>query len=157
MTWRDNLRPASFRGARCHTEDRRKMGGRRNVHHEYPKRDQPAVEDFGRRQRRWRQRCYCIGATYMAERDAMLDALERGGPGTFVDHWTGEHRVVVDDFTMIETREEGGFVLFEIDFAEAGGAAAPIALAGAASLLIGGAAAGLVNNAVSQFRSRFNG
>ena len=44
--WRDNLVPASFRGAVFHVEASSRAGGRRTVVHEYPKRKTPILRTW---------------------------------------------------------------------------------------------------------------
>ena len=83
--WRDRYRKGSFRGAAFVTTRGEFAGGRRTVVHEFPGRDEPVNEDMGRRARRFTIECHCIGADYMTARDALLDALEKGGDGLLVD------------------------------------------------------------------------
>lgn len=152
MTWRENLRRASFRGVTFHTDESTQIGGRRNVHHEYPKRDAPAVEDFGRRQTAWRVRAYIVGPDYMGQRDALAAALDAAGPGRYVDHWRGEVQAVVDEYRMTESSRDGGLVSFDIRFKAAGGGLAPQALLASAVSLVAPGAAGVVVAAVAAFK-----
>ncbi|MFX9939048.1 DNA circularization N-terminal domain-containing protein, partial [Acinetobacter baumannii] len=66
MTWRDQLRPASFRGVPFHVTQATGTFGRRSVTHEYPFRDLPYVEDLGRRARTLRIEALLLGEDYMA-------------------------------------------------------------------------------------------
>ena len=154
--WLGQLRDSSFRGVPFFTADRSGTGGRRNVHFEFPKRDDPDSEDMGRRQRFLAPIAYVLGSDYMAARDRLIDALEKGGPGTYVDHFGKEHRVVVDDYDYRETSQDGGYCEFHIAFAEAGQAGgAPRQIAAAAFASLAPLAAGVVTSAVSSFRSRY--
>lgn len=47
MSWKNKLRPASFRGASFGVESHQTEQGRRTQVHEYPGRDDPYVEDLG--------------------------------------------------------------------------------------------------------------
>lgn len=129
MTWRDEFQPGSFRGAAFRTEGHERSGGRRIAHFEFPGRDDPMVEDLGRRQRQFSIDCHVVGADYRAARNALIDALEAAGPGLLVHPWHGQVMVVVNDFTSSESTDEGGICRFQITFAEAGQAvAAPVAI-----------------------------
>lgn len=132
MTWRDQYQAGSFRGASFRTEGHERSGGRRNVASEFPGRDEPEVEDLGRRARQFSLDCHVLGEDYFTDRDALLDALEAAGPGLLVHPWHGQMMVIVLDYSSSESTEEGGICRFRITFKEAGLAVpAPIALASA--------------------------
>lgn len=114
------LIPASFRGMPFHVDVGAKVSGRRNVVHEYPKRDDPYTEDMGRRARRFQISAYVIGSFYVLERDALVAALELEGAGTLIHPTMGAMQVVCDGYSVSESREEGGMARFEIQFVEAG-------------------------------------
>jgi len=118
--WFDYLRPASFRGAQFHVETGGKRGGRRNVTHEFPKRDDPYAEDMGRRARRWTISAYVIGDDYADRRDDLIDACEQEGPGLLVHPTIGEEQVVCDYYHVVESRERGRMAEIEMQFTEAG-------------------------------------
>ena len=128
----NNLREASFRGARFEVDDVEASGGRRVVLHEYPLRDTPYSEDLGRRAREFSVRGYIIqGRTYdyTSARADVLKALEAYGPGELVHPWHGEVNVVVDDYRLRESMERGGLLELDIRFREAGQLANPTASA----------------------------
>lgn len=128
----NNLREASFRGARFEVDDVEASGGRRVVLHEYPLRDTPYSEDLGRRAREFSVRGYIIqGRTYdyASARADVLKALEAYGPGELVHPWHGEVNVVVDDYRLRESMERGGLLELDIRFREAGQLANPTASA----------------------------
>ncbi|CAM5772007.1 hypothetical protein LMIY3S_03699 [Labrys miyagiensis] len=114
------LIPASFRGMPFHVEIGAKASGRRNVVHEYPKRDDPYTEDMGRRARKFQISAYVIGSFYVLEREALVSALETEGQGTLIHPTMGPVQVICDGYTVAESREEGGMARFEIQFVEAG-------------------------------------
>lgn len=118
--WRDRLLPASFRGAQFHVETGGRQGGRRIARHEFPKKDKPYSEDMGRRARVMRIAGYVIGPDYTFERDDLISALERSGPGMLVHPTQGQMLVVVDDFFCSESRQRGGMAEFDMSFIEAG-------------------------------------
>lgn len=76
MSWRDQLRDGSFRGVPFKIQASRALVGRRGQVHEYPLRDKPYAEDLGRRARAFNVECFVLGADYMAQRDALIAALE---------------------------------------------------------------------------------
>src|SRR6187549_894076 len=124
MSWRDDLTKVeingrrmiagSFRGAVFFVEDHTQTGGRRLVRDELPYADDPYVDDLGRKARDFGVRCYLIGDGYVAQRDALLDALEAQGPGTLVHPYRGVRTCAVDAYTLNETRDDGGLASFDI-------------------------------------------
>jgi prophage DNA circulation protein len=123
--WRARLQPASFNGAGFYVEADVKAGGRRNVRHEFPKRDTPYTEDMGRRVRRFVITGYVIqnrsnGFDYTVPRDALIAALETEGPGLLIHPTLGQDLVVQDTYQVTERQERGGMAEFEMTFYEAG-------------------------------------
>ena len=118
MTWRDNLVPASFRGAGFHIEAGSKAGGRRNVDHEYPKRDTNYTEDMGRKGRRFSIQAYVIGPDYTDDRDELIAAMEAEGPGLLIHPTMGELMCNPDTYQAQESRLRGG--MCELSFIESG-------------------------------------
>lgn len=130
MTWREDLRRvtlpdgrrligASFRGVPFLVEASDRGGGRRAVVHEFPFRDDPFVEDLGRRARSFRVEGYVIGDDYLVQRDALLAALEDiAGPGELVHPFHGVRRAICLNVTVRESRTDGGMATFAIDLVE---------------------------------------
>lgn len=132
MSWRDSLRPPSFRGAEFKIETGARGGGRRQAVHEFPKRDEPYAEDMGRRARKFQVNAYFVqsprnGFDYTAERDALIAALEQEGPGLLIHPTMGEFDVSVDTYNVSERRTTGGYCEIDIQFVEAGSQTSPIA------------------------------
>lgn len=129
--WRDDLRRvviggvrlvgASFRGVTFLVESGERSGGRRIVRHEFPLRDDPFVEDLGRKGRGFRVDGYVIGDDYMVQRDALLAALEDvAGPGTLIHpHYSKAKQVACESVSVRESKSEGGVAMFSIEFVEA--------------------------------------
>lgn len=124
MLWRDNLVPASFKGAGFKVSAAVKSSGRRIVEHEFPMRDIPWAEDLGRRARRFTVTGYIVQGPrepdYQATRDALVVQLESSGPGLLVHPTMGTATVVVDTYAITESRDRGGIAEFEMVFREAG-------------------------------------
>lgn len=125
MSWRDNLRPASFRGVSFYIAEVQIGAGRRLARHEYPQRDLPYLEDMGRKAREYKIEAYVLGADYMVGRDALLAAIEKPGPGQFVHPWHGTLVAVVQDCSLTESTQSGGYAKFSLTFVEAGKREAP--------------------------------
>lgn len=131
MTWRDELRRvtlsdgrvlvgASFRGVPFFVDESTRGGGRRLVNHEFPYRDDNYVNDLGRRTRTFQVQGYVIGADYVAQRDALLAALEdTAGPGELVHPYHGVRRALCGPCSVHETTRDGGMGTFSMEFTEA--------------------------------------
>jgi len=118
MAWRERMGPASFRGVQFYVDAAELRSGRKAVIHEYPLRDEPFVEDLGRRVRSLPVEGYILGADYMERRDTLIAALEERGPGELVHPYYGTRRVICTSFTVRESREDGGIARFTIQFEE---------------------------------------
>lgn len=120
MSYRDSIRPASFRGVPFETEGTQSTFGRRNITHEYPQRDQPFIEDMGRSVRKFTVDAFVLEPDYLAKRDRLLAALEQGGPGTLIHPFYGSLDVSVDSFSITENKRDGGMASMSITFLESG-------------------------------------
>lgn len=127
--WREQLQPASFRGVAFSVVRAGGTFGRRTVLHEYPFRDEPYVEDMGRKAREIRIEAIILGADYMATRDALIAAIEQAGPGKLVHPTLGEMTVSVTDggVSIDESTSEGGSCRITFSCIESGQARFPSA------------------------------
>lgn len=114
MSWREQLREGSFRGAPFKVEGHDLEGGRRAAIFEFPQRDDPVGEDLGRRARQMSLDLFVIGDDYMADRDRLIDAFETAGSGTLVHPYLGTRTVQVLSFRVRESTEEGGLARFQL-------------------------------------------
>ena len=131
-TFFNNLRQASFRGAKFEVDDVDASGGRRLVKHEYPLRDVPYTEDMGRKAREYSVKAFVVQGrnySYFDARKELLKALESYGPGTLIHPWHGEIKVCVDRYSLRESMESGGLLQVDITFCEAGSLEQPTATA----------------------------
>lgn len=117
--WQLNLVPASFKGVPFKVDAGGKAGGRRSATFEYPKKNTPFSEDMGRRAKRLAITGYVIGDNYVAERDALTDALDSDGAGILVHPTLGQLNVL-GTYQTSETRQRGGICMIEMSFVEAG-------------------------------------
>lgn len=119
--WRKALRPGSFRGVPFKVKGVQTQVGRRAVIHEYPQRDEAFPEDLGRKARQFSIEAIVIGPEYHTARDALIEALEKPGPGLLVHPYYGQRTVTLSGPARIsESPEEGGLARFSLDFVEAG-------------------------------------
>lgn len=122
MAWRDAILQGSFRGVEFHLDGHEGEVGRRVAVHEFPGRDKPLTEDLGRKARMYSVDAYVLGAEYLAQRDALLRAVEQPGPGELVHPYFGRMRATVVECKVSETTKAGGMARFAIKFVDASGA-----------------------------------
>jgi len=120
MSWRDQLMPASFRGAHFHVDMGVRAGGKRLVPHEFPKKDEGYTEEMGRQLKRFTVNGYVVGPSFIFERDMLVLALEAEGSGWLILPTGFSGNVQCDVFNVIERREQGGMAEIEMTFVEAG-------------------------------------
>jgi prophage DNA circulation protein len=124
--WRDNLVPASFRGAVFHVETSSRASGRRVVNHQYPKRNTNYAEDMGRESVRWNINGYLIlrdkgiGGNLLSQIAALLGALEADEAGMLMHPTLGAMLVMCERYSYSDKRSSGGYVEFDMQFLEAG-------------------------------------
>lgn len=125
MAWRDQWQTATFRGVKFRFRSASAVLGRRNVVHSYPGRDDPYVEDMGRKAREFTLEAFVLGTDYMAWRDQLEAACEKSGPGELVHPTRGRMQVAVQDCRPTESVDAGGMASYSLSFIEAGGNAFP--------------------------------
>jgi prophage DNA circulation protein len=117
-SWREKLRPASFRGVAFGVLEGQLRFGRRVAIHEYPFRDTVWVEDLGKLGRRVAFNGFLVGDDCIAQRDLLIKACEDAGAaegGELVHPTLGRMRVsLADAVTCIERWDRGR--VFEIGF-----------------------------------------
>ena len=118
--WRDQLRPASFRGVPFVVVSADGEHGRRLAPHEYPLRDDPWHEDMGRKFRSFSFEAFVLEPGHIAAAQALIDACETAGSGKLVHPWIGEMEVVLTGCKVRFSHAEGGMASFSLSFAEAG-------------------------------------
>ena len=137
MTWKDRLQDASFRGVPFKVEEESAGTGRRVETHEYPNRDKPYTEDLGKITFRPSITAYVVGDDCFDQRDRLIDALNKPGPGTLVHPTYGELKVCVDGEVRVSTsKNEGRIVRFDLKFVEAGELSYPTSGAATAQTLM---------------------
>ena len=117
MSWRSQLRPASFRGVPFGVVDVENEGGRRTVLHEVPMLDDPFVEDMGKSSHKITITGFVLGVDYLSRAKALFDALEQEGSGTLVHPYFGEVNVALAaTFKCKQTAQDGGMAVFTMSF-----------------------------------------
>jgi len=114
--WRDQRREASFRGVPFLVDNDSVPVGRRTQLHEYPKRDQPMVEDMGRQTREYKFEGFVAGSDFLAQRDRLLVALDTPGPGELIHPWFGRITVTAGKCELAHDRRELGVARFSLVF-----------------------------------------
>lgn len=127
MAWKDELRPATFRGAGFKVDNADSTHGRRQAVHEFAQRDVPQTEDLGRKGREFSVVGYILGKDYFGPRDTLIEACETAGPGVLVHPYRGEMNVVCRGLAVSESAAEGGMCRVTMTFLEAGSASFPSA------------------------------
>jgi prophage DNA circulation protein len=130
MSWRDRLRPASFRGVAFFVREAEAGVSRNVVEHEYPGQAPPYFEDLGRRARTWTIEGYVVGDDYQAQRDRLVTAAEsEDGPGDIVHPYYGTLRVHCRGISVRESASEGRMARVLLQFVEASEQVAPTSVA----------------------------
>lgn len=115
MSWRDNFTgKGKFRNAEFLVKSDETIFGRRKQVHEYPLRDEPYIEDLGKKGREFTIDAYVIGPDYMAARDKLMDEIEKPGAGVLVHPYYGTLRVSILDSRISQSTSEGGQARFTL-------------------------------------------
>lgn len=115
------LHKASWRGVSFVVEENVTQVGRRNVEHLYPYRDIPWMEDIGRKARIFEVEGFLVGDDVIAQRDKMVAACERPGPGTLVHPTFGTLTVsLAESVRFRESKSHGRKISINFTFEESG-------------------------------------
>ena len=121
-SWREKMRPSSFRGVPFEVKAREGETGRRGPDFEFPDRDDGYAKDLGKKLRRYKVDAFLLasrlGGDYLPAKNKLLEALEKKGPGEYIDQWGDAWQVQVRGVTWRESVEDGGYVSFAITFVE---------------------------------------
>jgi prophage DNA circulation protein len=117
MAWRDRFTAiGSFRGAQFVVRSGDETFGRRVQIHEFPGRDDPQPEDLGLRKKEHSIEVFVSGDHYEDKRDALIEAINKPGPGTLLHPYMGSLNVTITDARKRESTREGGMASFTIGF-----------------------------------------
>ena len=117
MSWRDQLKDASFRGVPFFVDASSWSAGRNTVIHEFVQRDKPFVEDLGRKTRQFKIDAWvCAHPSNdfnpWPQRDSLIAAFETAGIGTFVHPYYGELTGYASAEITESGTDQGGYVKF---------------------------------------------
>jgi len=156
MSWRDRYQAqGKLDEAEFWVESDNATIGRRTQTHEYPGRDNPYVEDNGRRAREISFEAVCIGPDYDLARDTLIAVLERPGPYELLHPYFGALTVSVTAARKRESTKEGGKAVFSLTCIEAGKKTFPSATPDTAKD-VGDAADNALARAQDAFSFRFD-
>lgn len=120
MSWLERLPKGSWRGFEFLTDNHDSSYGRRLVLQEYPHRDEPDVEDMGRKAPGWRINAYFIGPDYDLEANGFLAKLAEPGAAWLTHPYLGDVWVRAFNITRSESVDQGGYCRISIDFLPGG-------------------------------------
>lgn len=135
-SWVKQLNPASFRGLRFGVLGGEARFGRRLAVHEYPGRDKPFAEDMGRATRVINLVGFLVadslvydGGDVIEQRDLMIGAAEKAGPGILIHPTLGQMTVSIPDggLSVVERWDEGRYFELHFSFIESGDRVFPAA------------------------------
>jgi prophage DNA circulation protein len=118
MAWKDNLRPASFRGIPFYVDSSQKTGGRRVQFHEFPDRDNPYAEDLGRVGKTYKIDGHILGDDYDLIKKQLEQAADKDGPGELIHPYFGTLFVQLGAFSIDEDTKEGRIAKVSFQFYE---------------------------------------
>lgn len=115
------LQPASFNDRPFFTRGSSTVVGRRLAEHIYPFRDDPWMEDLGRKARRYHIIGFLVGDDVISQRDRMQSELEGFGSGILVHPTYGRLNVsATDQCTFEEDVSHGRVIEMRLVFQESG-------------------------------------
>ncbi len=118
--WLENFRQGSFRGAEFQIESHDMKGGRRSATHEFPQKDIGNSEDLGLVLKEFDLELFVVGDDYFEQRDALILALDKEGPGELIHPYLGTLKVQAGEYKLSETIKEGRIAKFSVHFSLAG-------------------------------------
>lgn len=120
MAWKDELRPASFRGVAFFIDTSQKSLGRRSVLHEFPNRETPYTEDMGRVAEGFEVEGHVLGDDYFSAKRDLERVFNKKGPGELIHPYYGSKFVQIGPVNFTEATRQGAILSFTVKFFEAG-------------------------------------
>jgi prophage DNA circulation protein len=124
MSWRDNLKTASFKGVEFFIDSSDYEIGRKNIFHDFPFRDDAELEDQGQLADVFSVTGYVIqnktnNFDYFLERDKLINILKEKGAGKLTHTYFGDKNVALQGSARVSERfSEGGIARFQMSFKE---------------------------------------
>lgn len=117
-SWLDNFRQARFRNVEFYVSNSEISGGRKIQSQEFPERDDPEHQDFGRRGRKFPIEGYIFGDNYFSVKKDLIEACEKKGNGILIHPYYGSQTVVCRSYRIRETIGETRMCRFSMEFSE---------------------------------------
>lgn len=141
----------SFRGVPfLIMDDVSQRGGQRVARREFPQRNDGGADSLGTKMRERTFKCVVLGEDYMAQRDALIAALDTPGQGELVHPYWGSVQVVIESWDSRESLNAQGRCDFNISCLPPLSTTAPKANADTEQQLVD-AAASTTANAEGEF------
>jgi prophage DNA circulation protein len=112
----DDLRPASFRGVEFFVTSDKGEYGRRDVIHEYPMRDDPYIEDMGKKATKFHVSAYLFGDDWVSKKDALVAACTARGPAILQLPTEAPVMVACPSLSVSRSKDECGFYSVTMEF-----------------------------------------
>ena len=128
--------------------------GQRVAKHEFPGRNTPYTEPLGRKGQGFTVEAFVLGSDVDAQRDALINACEKPGPGELIHPTQGTKQVVCEGLKVRESRRESRIVTLAMTFSEAGKILFPQASPNLLSSMLG-AANDVLDAAGENFENNF--
>lgn len=141
MSWKDDVRKASFRGVPFHWESDETEAGRELVVHKYPGRDRSYVEDLNQKDGPIDLNAWVVGDDVARQRQALIDACNKPGAGRLVHPQYGEIDVICETCRVSHSSREGRMARFRLTFRRAEPNRYPAAVADTKTGVVASAAA----------------
>lgn len=157
-TWQRSLRQASFGGVPFAVRENRTRFGSRNVVHRYPYRDDAYIEPLGKLPRQYELIGFLIensrvygGGPVIAQRDALVEACEKGGMQTLVHPTFGSvQNVSCMESEASESFDSGRVIMIRLSLMRGGTRIYP-SVSTSTQSTVGAAASGLLSGSLIDF------
>jgi len=128
MSWRERLTTldgesafaGDFRGAVFLVRSGIAQLGRKNELHEYPLSDIPWVEDSGRKTRKFKDQLFVAGDNYDIDRNALMEAFEKPGPGLLQHPFFGQMQASAFEVEVTYSSVKSGMARFTLTWVVGG-------------------------------------
>ena len=131
-------------------DDVSQRGGQRVARREFPQRNDGGADSLGTKMRERTFKCVVLGSDYMAQRDALIAALDTPGQGELVHPYWGTVQVVIESWDSRESLNAQGRCDFNVSCLPPLSTTAPVARADTEQQLAD-AAASTTANAEGEF------
>lgn len=126
MSWRDTIRPASFRGVAFYVDGDDHDFGQRKAIADFPERDKPRGQDFGQKAKSFGFTAFVIGDDYLDQETKLIAACDAKAGGELIHPKYGRKWCECIESSVSHSSDELGIGKFTLKFVEVEeGATAP--------------------------------